>query len=402
MTPHYDLLVVGGGIHGAGVAQAAAARGYAVLVLEQNEIGGGTSSRSSKLIHGGLRYLETGQLPLVHESLHEREWLLKNASDLVRRIPFYIPVYRHSKRGPLKIRLGLSLYALLGGLGKYVRYRRVPQPEWQHLDCLETRGLSAVFQYWDAQTDDQALTRAVMHSARALGAKLALPATLISAHKKDDCYHINYLHEAETKQCIADAVVNAAGPWVNHVLSRFSPPIERIETEWVQGTHIIVKGEISKGIYYLEAPGDGRPVFVIPWKNQVMVGTTETCFKGNPDEIQPLESEKKYLLDVLSAYFPQFQSIDRSDIQSTFAGLRVLPKGNGRFGMRPRETRFVVDNPAQPRLLSVYGGKLTTYRATAQKVLEKLVKSLPDKEVKTDTAKIRLNKVIDKDRMRVL
>ncbi len=393
---HYDMVVVGGGIHGAGVAQAAAAQGYTVLVLEEKEIGWGTSSRSSKLIHGGLRYLETAQLPLVYESLHERELLLKNARELVQRTPFFIPVYRHSKRGPLKIRLGLSLYALLGGCEDNVQFRRVPRSEWDSLDGLEPKRLSAVFQYWDAQTDDQALTQAVMHSAQALGARLAMPATLESAEKQGDHYQIDYFQQGENRQCRATVLVNAAGPWVNQVLDRCSPSVQKIETECVQGSHIIIKGTIQEGIYYLEAPVDQRPVFVMPWKNQIMVGTTETLFQGDPAQVKPLDSEKNYLLDVLSTYFPRFQSIQLKDIDSAFAGLRILPKGKGRFGGRPRETRFVVDDAKQPRLLSLYGGKLTTYRKTAQKVIDKLSNSLPDRKQIADTAEIKLKAVFDK------
>lgn len=384
------MVVVGGGIHGAGVAQAAAARGHAVLVLEQHDIGSGTSSRSSKLIHGGLRYLETGQLPLVYQSLHERERLIKNAPNLVHRIPFYLPVYQHSKRGPLKIRMGLSLYALLGGLGKAVSFRKVPKTEWAALDGLETKGLSAVFQYWDAQTDDQALTQAVMRSAQTLGAKLALSATLTSAVKEEARYRIHFLENAERQQCTTDTLVNAAGPWVNAVADCVSPPLQKIETEWVQGTHIIIDDTVQQGIYYLEAPQDRRPVFVMPWKGRLMVGTTETIFKGDPSEVRPLESEKTYLIETLATYFPRFRSLQTSDIQSAFAGLRVLPKAESGLGQRPRETRFVVDDGQQPRLLSIYGGKLTTYRATAQQVMDQLAKSLPRRKIIADTAEIKL------------
>ncbi len=381
---HFDMVVVGGGIHGAGVAQAAAARGFNVLVLEQHDIGSGTSSRSSKLIHGGLRYLETGQLPLVYESLREREWLIRNAPTLVRRVPFYLPVFQKAKRSPLKIRLGLSLYAFLGGFGEGLGFRKVPTSEWDTLDGMDTNGLLAVFQYWDAQTDDQCLTQAVMHSAQTLGAKLALPAILTSATKKESRYHIHYKQDGTLRQCTADTLVNAAGPWVNGVLDCVSPPLQKIETEWVQGTHILIDTHIQQGIYYLEAPQDQRPVFVMPWKGQMMVGTTETVFKGNPSEVAPLKSEKIYLLETLSTYFPHFKSFQLSDIQSAFAGLRVLPKSSQGLGHRPRETRFVLDDPKQPRCLSIYGGKLTTFRATAQKVLSHLSESLPKRTMKAD------------------
>jgi len=165
-----DIVVVGAGIQGAGVAQAAAAAGYSVLLLEQTGIASGTSSRSSKLIHGGLRYLESGQFRLVRECLRERALLLRNAPSFVRLAPHYIPVYRETRRRPLLLRAGLSLYAVLGGLHPEVRFRQLPRSAWSDLDGLNQDGLQAVFRYFDAQTDDAALTRAVVSSAQSLGA----------------------------------------------------------------------------------------------------------------------------------------------------------------------------------------------------------------------------------------
>ncbi len=388
--PHYDVLVIGGGIHGAGVAQAAAARGHHVLVLEQHGIGSGTSRRSSKLIHGGLRYLETAQLSLVYESLHERTLLLKNAPDLVKLTPFYIPVYKNSARSPGIIRCGLSLYALLGGLKKVFRFRKLRKSDWKNLDGLRTEHLSAVYQYWDAQTDDHALTQAVFNSALDLGAKLHMPAIFQKAVKEKDHYQVNYLREKGEENCTATTLVNAAGPWVDSVLEHITPMPPKVQIALVQGTHILLKEKVTQGIYYLEAPSDKRPVFVMPWKGQLMVGTTETVFKGNPSEIEVLDAEKDYLLETLASYFPQFKTLTKQNIQSAFAGCRVLPKGSEHFGARPRETVLQTDVLLQPRLLTIYGGKLTTYRITAEKVMNQLMQSLPAKKQIVDTAEIKL------------
>ena len=181
MSRRYDVVVAGGGIHGAGMAQAAAASGHSVLLLEQEAIAAGSSSRSSKLIHGGLRYLESGQLRLVRESLHERALMLKLAPELVRLQKFFIPVYDHSRRKPWQLRIGLSLYALLAGLDGAARFGTVPLSGWAQLDGLDTHGLRQVFYYHDAQTDDALLTAAVMRSAQSLGAELALPARFTGA-----------------------------------------------------------------------------------------------------------------------------------------------------------------------------------------------------------------------------
>src|SRR6185436_2868679 len=192
---NYDLLIIGAGIHVVGVAQAAAAAGYSVLLLEKTALAAGTSSRSSKLIHGGLRYLESGQLRLVRETLHERATLLRIAAELVRLVPFYIPIYRKTRRRPWEITIGLALYAALGGFSPASRFTRLPRHDWPTLDGIDTHELECVFRYYDAQTDDAALTRAVMRSAQSLGAELQMPAEFVAASRNDSGnWDIDYLN----------------------------------------------------------------------------------------------------------------------------------------------------------------------------------------------------------------
>ncbi len=386
----YDLVVIGGGIHGAGVAQAAAAQGHSVLVLEQSALAAGTSSRSSKLIHGGLRYLETGQFSLVKECLQERATLLDIAPELVTLKPFYIPVYKTSRHGPWRLRAGLSLYRLLGDRNEHARSSAVPRSRWGELDGLDTRNLRAVFQYWDAQTDDQALTEAVMNSALDMGATLSMPATFLHASLGEGNVSIEYHYEGRVHQCGALVLVNAAGPWANRILAQTNPVLPQIQTELVQGTHILLDGTLSKGIYYLESPSDARPVFVMPWKNQIMVGTTETVYDGDPGDVKPLVAEKTYLLEVLSYYFPHFRSEQTARITSAFAGLRVLPSSGSSLGARSRDTIIDVDDPKLPRVLTIYGGKLTAYRLTAKKVMQQLAIRLPQRPPKANTATLPL------------
>jgi glycerol-3-phosphate dehydrogenase len=187
----YDVIVVGGGIHGAGVLQAAMAAGYSGLLIEKRGLASGTSSRSSKLIHGGLRYLESGQFGLVRESLRERAIHLRIAPDLVHLKAFYIPIYRDTRRRPWQLELGLSMYALLGGFAAGTGFGRVPRRQWSALDGLETQGLDAVVRYHDAQTDDAELTRAVVRSAQDLGGELAMPASFIGATLTDNAALVN-------------------------------------------------------------------------------------------------------------------------------------------------------------------------------------------------------------------
>lgn len=386
MSERVDVLVVGGGIHGAGVAQAAAAAGYSVLLVEARAPAAGTSSRSSKLIHGGLRYLETLQLALVRESLREREILLRVAPQLVKLTPFFIPVYGDTTRAPWKIRAGLSLYAALGGLGREDLFRRVPRREWDGLDGLRTDDLRAVFCYFDGQTDDAALVRAVLDSARELGAEVEHPCELLAAQRSDSGYLVRIAGAAGEREVSCAALVNAAGPWIAQVQRRITPRPLVFDVELVAGTHLELPGSLERGVYYCEAPSDHRAVFLIPWKGRTMVGTTETPYGGEPALVAPLEREIEYLRECVRRYMPR---LDAPPVAS-WAGLRVLPKLPGAAFSRPRDVTFTCDDEARPRLVAIWGGKLTGYRCTALKVLERLAPQLPVRERRADTATLPL------------
>jgi len=389
VSEHFDVLVIGGGIHGVGVAQAAACAGYSVLVLEQDTLASGTSSRSSKLIHGGLRYLEGYDFGLVRESLSERATLLKIAPELVHLQPFHIPVYAETSRSPLAIRAGLSLYALLGGLNKASRFRKVARQEWDGLDGLETGGLKAVYQYYDAQTNDAELTHAVMQSAIDYGAILRCSSEFISASIDKRGCEVQYQDNGINKSCAARVVVNAGGPWVNTIAARITPVQPRVEVDLVQGAHLVIEGGLDKGCYYLEAPQDRRAIFLLPWGKRSLLGTTEHVFEGDPANVTVLAAEESYLLDAMQHYFP-----GRSrQVVEKFAGLRVLPVSANAAFKRSRETRLPVDNTDQPRLVSIYGGKLTGYRATAQKVLDVMQRTLPERKLLAKTSELVLNPV---------
>lgn len=389
MTDHYDVVVVGGGIHGVGVAQAAACYGHSVLLLEQTALAAGTSSRSSKLIHGGLRYLESYDFGLVHESLTERAILLRIAPDLVRLQPFHIPVYPETSRRPLAIRTGLTLYALLGGLDRTSRFRKLGQHHWDNLDGLDTERLEAVFQYTDAQTNDADLTRAVMQSAIELGAHLSCPSEFLAATIGKQGVEILFRENAVEKSCTTSLLVNAGGPWVNTVAKRISPQPAGIDVDLVQGTHLVLEGSLTGGCYYMEAPQDQRAVFLLPWGEQSMLGTTEKLYHGDPAQVSALAEDESYLLAVMGRYFP-----DRpQQVADRFAGLRVLPASGSSAFKRSRETHLSVDDPASPRTVAIYGGKLTGYRATAEKVMKILHRTLPERRILAETDKLSLKPV---------
>jgi glycerol-3-phosphate dehydrogenase len=372
----YDVIVVGGGIHGAGVLQAAAAAGHSALLIEKRALASGTSSRSSKLIHGGLRYLESGQFGLVRESLHERAVHLRIAADLVQLRPFFIPVYADTRRRPWQLKLGLAVYAVLGGFGAGTRFGSVPKSEWAQLDGLNTQNLDAVIRYHDAQTDDAELTRAIVESARTLGGELAMPANFLAAQLTEHGVKVAFESGGATSEVFAQVLVNAAGPWAPQIARAILPAIFIPDVDLVQGTHIVVPMRVTSGIYYVESPSDGRAVFVMPWQGATLIGTTETPYRGDPDQVRPLPEEEEYLLAVARHYFPAVSGLTRADILQRFAGLRVLPAASQKAFDRSRETIFTTDRDPHPRVLGIYGGKLTGWRAAAAHVMERIGPSL--------------------------
>ena len=390
----YDVVVIGAGIQGAGVAQAAAAAGHSVLLLEQYpEPAVGTSSRSSKLIHGGLRYLETFQFSLVRESLAERAILLKNAPDLVKLRSFHIPVYKETSRRPFKITLGLMLYSLFS----FRPFKRVSEKDWGELDGLTTKNLQAVFKYMDASTDDMALTRAVVASAESLGAKVIFEASFQKAEVVDDDHGhcvVSYEDSSGAHTIKTRVLVNAAGPWIESVAKNIDSKAKRPAVDLVAGAHIEIPITLDQGMYYLEAE-DNRAVFVMPWKGHALIGTTETVFEGDPAGVQPLDTEVDYLLRVYNHYFSE--KIEKHQVLKAFSGLRVLPEGDGSAFVRPRGVVLVADHKSYPKVISIYGGKLTVYRKTAEDVMKLAKASLPrNVKRKADTRNLNLKSSVDR------
>lgn len=381
MQDHYDVVILGGGIQGCASAQASAAAGFRTLLLEKNSWGCATSRSSSKLIHGGLRYLQTAQFSLVRECLEEREWMFRHMPELVKPNWFHIPIYKETGLRPWKIFSGLSLYQMLCGYTEHSHFRRVPRSQWDKLDGLDTRNLQAVFAYQDGQTDDRHLTGMIQLSAERLGAECEEDARLTRAALFSDGYQLCY-RKGRSERCVkARVVVNATGPWINHTLACFTPAIEPAAIDLVQGSHIILEERISDRCFYLEAPRDKRAVFVLPWKGKTLVGTTETLYTGDPDKAEPLPEEIDYLLETVAHYFPGHPI----NISGTFCGLRVLPRAEGRAFYRPRDVML----KCEERLINVYGGKLTSWRATGEEVLREIEKKIgPGKPV--DTRTIRL------------
>ncbi len=381
----YDIVIIGAGIQGAGVAQAVANYGYKTLILEQYPGPGmATSSKSSKLIHGGLRYLESGQFSLVRECLNERNILLKNAPGLVKKIPFYIPVYQHSRRPAWHIWLGLVVYSIFS----LTPFAVIREKHWKDFSQLNKKNLKQLFMYYDAQTDDMELTAAVIESAKTLGAEIHYNSTFHSAERENSTYSIHYSQDSRQLHVKSRCIINCAGPWIESVQKKIKPQMELPEIDLVAGTHILINQITEHGAFYIEA-SDGRAVFVIPWKDKkTLIGTTERLFEDRPETLQPLQSEIDYLIETYNKYFSK--TISQKDIISSFAGLRVLPHSDNTAFNRPRDS-IIVEHPSCPGLITLVGGKLTAYRASAEHVLKHAIKTLGQLKDYKHTRDIRLN-----------
>jgi glycerol-3-phosphate dehydrogenase len=360
----FDLIIIGAGIHGAGFSYIASALGLKCLLVEKSAgVGSATSRNSSKLIHGGLRYLESGQIHLVRECLKERARLLNAAPDIVTLRPFYIPIYQSSRRTNATIALGLGIYQLLGGK----RFNYISRKNWRDFPIKQS-ALTGLWRYWDCQTNDEILTQRVVSAAEDFGCELLLntqPTAIerIDAPSNTPCYQINLSNNEPVR---SRCVINAAGPWVNEVAA-LNQQLPHRAIQWVQGSHIVVNRPPLNGCFYLESPIDGRPFFVLPWQGQQLVGTTETSI-DNPSAAAITETEINYLLTNYNHYFANTPILNK-DISRTFCGIRVLPLGATNsiaINQAKRETQLIV-NSEMPGYLALYGGKLTSFYATALK-----------------------------------
>ncbi len=378
----YDVLIIGGGIYGCGVAQACSAAGYKTILVEKNKLASGTSSQSTKLIHGGLRYLEQFNLKLVYEALNERELLLKNAPELVSREWFYIPVYSTGRRPAWFIACGLFLYYLLSA-GRS-RFKWLSAKDWPFVIAgLNQKKLTAVLAYEDVATDDAALTRAVAASAKTLGCEIHEQLSVEAAEFNGTTWQVRL---SNGKTVTAKVLVNAAGPWVNQVSSMLQPQPPTLDINLVQGSHLLLNRECSAFVYTESL--DGRVMFFRPWKGKTLVGTTEVEYQGDPSKVKPQQSEIDDMLETYNFYFTAM-ACQQEDILETYCGLRVLPEVEHAAFFTSRETMILFERATNPAYLAIYGGKLTTYRRESQKVLGLIRHILPHK-VGTSTKDIPL------------
>ena len=375
----YDIFIIGGGINGAGIARDAAGRGLKVFLAEKNKVGSATSSWSSKLIHGGLRYLENYEFKLVRESLKEREVITKIAPKITKPIPFIIP---HTKklRSKLLIRLGLFLYDNIGGKTKIPKSSKINFNK-KFTNILQSH-YKVGFQYYDVQVDDKKLVEININDAKKLGANVIENRKVINAKRLNEGWEITLDNNELVKSKI---LINAAGPWINEIVNNVIKVNSNKSIRLVRGSHIIIKKLYEEEVAFTLQNDDSRIVFVIPYKNEYsLIGTTEVDV-NTPDKPKISNEEKIYLINTINKHF--VKQISQEDIVDTYSGIRPLIED---FKEATRVTRdYVFDLNLESHnspLLNIYGGKLTTYRKLSEKVMEELSPYLPNTKTKNWTA----------------
>ncbi|TNE91754.1 MAG: glycerol-3-phosphate dehydrogenase [Deltaproteobacteria bacterium] len=395
----FDVLVVGGGVTGCGIARDAARRGLSVALVEMNDLASGTSSRSSKLVHGGLRYLEHYEFSLVFEAVSERRILMDIAPHLVNPLGFLFPVYEGSRRKLWLVNAGMWLYDGLSLFRSPKLHKKLSPSEVAKVEpAVKREKLAGAPLYYDCSTDDARLTLETALDAAKAGAAVAtwcrVKSFVKTSEGRVEGAVVEDVHTGELKEVRASVVINATGPWTDRTVAMSKPLASGGLLRPTKGVHIVVEHDklpVENAVVCFH-PNDGRVLFAIPWGDRTYIGTTDTDYEGDPSDVAADGDDVAYLIDACAAYFPNHPLVGE-DVIATWAGLRPLMAPIGKTGdvdesSVSREHQIVV---GQDGLITIAGGKLTTYRLMAAEVVETAVKllrlsdALPDMLKASDT-----------------
>src|SRR5579871_5353119 len=378
MSDQVDVFVIGGGVNGAGVARDAAGRGLSVIMCEKDDLAEGTSSRSGKLVHGGLRYLEYYEFRLVREALIEREVLLAAAPHIIWPMRFVLP-HSPEDRPAWLVRLGLFLYDHLGGREKLPGTRTLDLREAPEGKPIKPDYAKA-FEYSDCWVDDARLVVLNALDAKQRGAEILTRTACSSARRENGMWRVE-MTDSRTgaKRTVrARALVNASGPWVTDVIGRVAGGNSQRSVRLVKGSHIITPKFWDGPQAYLVQNHDKRVIFINPYEgDKALIGTTDIPFSGAPEDVAADESEKDYLISAVNRYFKQ--TLRHEDVLASFSGVRPLfDDGKGNPSAVTRDYVFDLDETGGAPLLNVFGGKITTFRKLSEHAMEKLARFFPD------------------------
>ncbi|MCL6417442.1 glycerol-3-phosphate dehydrogenase [Aestuariirhabdus sp. Z084] len=398
--PTFDLLVVGGGINGVGSALDAAGRGLKVMLCEMNDLGSATSSNSSKLIHGGLRYLEHYEFRLVRESLAEREVMIKKAPHIVRPLRFRLPHQPHL-RPAWMIRAGLFLYDHLSTRTTLAGSHNIQFSA----DSPLKAGIKKGFEYSDGWVDDARLVVLNAVAAREKGADIRTRTRCIKAVREQNMWQVTLEHQitGDTEVVYARALINASGPWVSKLFdSALASPAPQ-NVRLVKGSHIVVPRLHDEAEAYILQNEDDRIVFVIPFEDDFsLIGTTDVDYQGDPSQVAISEEETDYLIEIANSYFKQ--QINSRDIVTTYSGVRPLldDESDSAQAVTRDYTLELDDGNGRAPLLSIFGGKITTYRKLAEAAIDRISQYFPQATgTWTETAPLPGGEFTDKESLKV-
>ena len=399
-SEHFDVIIIGGGITGAGIALDAANRGMKVLLLEKNDFASGTSSKSTKLIHGGLRYLKQLEFGLVRSVGRERAIIHRLAKHLVKPVDMLLPIYKNGSLGKFTTSMALWVYDFLAGVNKDDKYKMLDiSATLKKEPLLNSNGLIGSALYKEYQTDDARLTIEVLKTASSFGA-LSVNYTLCEnfIYDKQNKNLITGVEFRDTLQnkiytATATKIINATGPWVDEIRLK-DPAKDKKSLHLTKGVHIVINKNrlpVRQAVYF-DVVGDNRMIFVIPRNNSIYIGTTDTSYSGDKNIIEVTAQDAAYLLKAVNNIFPD-AALQPKDIISSWAGLRPLihEAGKSPSELSRKDEIFIADSG----LISIAGGKLTGYRMMAEKVVNKIVRDIEKinhtKYAKCKTANIPLN-----------
>lgn len=369
----FDLAIIGGGVNGCGIARDAAGRGNSVFLCEMNDLASGTSSWSTKLVHGGLRYLEYYEFRLVREALIEREILWQIAPHIIRPLRFVLP-HHDGLRPAWLLRLGLFLYDHIGGRNLLPPTRTVDLTRDEVGQPLAPNRFVKGFEYSDCFVDDARLVILTARDAADRGAEIHTRARAVEIKQAEGIWQVTTENSVsgERSSISARVLVNAGGPWVEQVLASGVGVNARAKVRLVQGSHIVVPKLYAHDRAYMFQNSDGRIVFAIPYQDDfTLIGTTDRDFVGDPSKVTASSEEIRYLCNSVSEYLAK--PVRPEDVVWTYAGVRPLyDDGASEAKAATRDYVFELDTPGGAPLLSIYGGKITTYRRLAEEALERL------------------------------
>ncbi len=371
------VLILGGGIHGVGVFHDLASRGWKdIFLVEKCSLGNGTSSKSTKLIHGGLRYLrQISQFSMVKESLRERSLLLTVAPDIVRPIELIFPIQKNVGESSWLVKIGLSLYDFLAGQENIEKNKSLSHAQASaKIPHLNVDKFTRFYSFWDAQTDDLALVHRVAASGLALGGGIAENTEVLSVEQTNEGFLVSVQdHQGNIQKISCLFVINCLGPWANTFLEKtgLKAPYQGINNK---GSHLVFDDIGLESGLFMQSPADNRICFLLPWLGKTLLGTTEALYNGNPDEDKVADEEVQYLLQIANQYLTK--PLKETDIRAKFAGYRWLAVGGKNdISLTSREHLLGELRSTRGFMLTVYGGKLTSYRSLAEKIGDKLTRA---------------------------